>query len=159
MAVKRCSRAACRCSLILNSSSAMADIFFTCPKCGQNLVVDEAGAGLKIDCPTCSRSVVVSSVRPSVVAPGSDASPSQQPNKRDWLWALGVVIGCAIFAGGCLWMARAEDATKMDMLVGWVGFVFFGGGAFAIILACSLPEQTLKQEQALTPKQNKILKH
>jgi len=31
------------------------DIKFDCDKCGQNLVVEEAGAGMTIDYPKCSK--------------------------------------------------------------------------------------------------------
>jgi DNA-directed RNA polymerase subunit RPC12/RpoP len=37
------------------------DIEFDCSKCGQNIVIDAAGAGLTVQCPKCNRSVVVPS--------------------------------------------------------------------------------------------------
>jgi DNA-directed RNA polymerase subunit RPC12/RpoP len=37
------------------------DINFQCDKCGQNLEVDEAGAGMTVDCPKCSKPVYVPS--------------------------------------------------------------------------------------------------
>ena len=43
------------------------DITFECNKCGQSLVVEEAGAGLTIDCPNCGKPAYVSSAsRPRV---------------------------------------------------------------------------------------------
>jgi DNA-directed RNA polymerase subunit RPC12/RpoP/tetratricopeptide (TPR) repeat protein len=36
------------------------DITFSCTKCGQHLVIDEAGAGLSIQCPSCSANLIVS---------------------------------------------------------------------------------------------------
>lgn len=40
------------------------DITFTCEKCGQNIVIDEAGAGITIDCPKCGGPVYVPSRPP-----------------------------------------------------------------------------------------------
>ena len=37
----------------------MADIIFNCPKCGHNLEVDEAGAGLTVPCPECSQPIQI----------------------------------------------------------------------------------------------------
>jgi len=37
----------------------MSDIEFTCPECGFNLVVDEAGAGLRVPCPECKQAITV----------------------------------------------------------------------------------------------------
>ena len=41
------------------------DITFSCEKCGQNIVVDEAGAGITVDCPRCGRPVYVPSIASS----------------------------------------------------------------------------------------------
>jgi len=40
------------------------DISFTCDKCGKNLVIDGAGAGITIDCPECGKAVYVPSSAP-----------------------------------------------------------------------------------------------
>jgi transcription elongation factor Elf1 len=32
------------------------DITFSCDKCGQSIVIDEAGAGITVDCPNCRQS-------------------------------------------------------------------------------------------------------
>jgi len=50
------------------------DITFACEKCGQHLVIDEAGAGVTIQCPKCDASLTVPkppSPSPSVTAPSS----------------------------------------------------------------------------------------
>ena len=39
----------------------MADIYFNCQRCGQNLVVDAAGAGIAVKCPACAELLVVPS--------------------------------------------------------------------------------------------------
>lgn len=41
------------------------DVKFSCAKCGQSLVIDEEGAGLRVPCPTCSAGLTV---------PGTDAA-------------------------------------------------------------------------------------
>jgi len=35
------------------------DIAFNCDKCGQHIVIDEAGAGMSVQCPTCGASLIV----------------------------------------------------------------------------------------------------
>ena len=40
------------------------DITFTC-KCGQEIVIDEAGAGITVDCPGCAKPVYVPSKEPA----------------------------------------------------------------------------------------------
>ena len=37
----------------------MADIYFTCPRCKQHLVIDEAGVGMTVSCPTCKHMLAV----------------------------------------------------------------------------------------------------
>ena len=37
----------------------MSDIQFNCPKCGHNLVVDAAGAGMSVPCPECSEPLII----------------------------------------------------------------------------------------------------
>lgn len=49
------------------------DITFNCDKCGQQLVIDAAGAGVTIDCPGCGKPVYVPS-------PASQ-NPSDQPTR------------------------------------------------------------------------------
>jgi hypothetical protein len=39
------------------------DIRFNCDKCGQGIVIDEAGAGIGVECPNCHQSVVVPDTR------------------------------------------------------------------------------------------------
>jgi hypothetical protein len=46
------------------------DIFFACPACDKNLVVDEAAEGLIVDCPQCHINVIVPpKAAPPVMAP------------------------------------------------------------------------------------------
>ncbi|MGD1020380.1 MAG: hypothetical protein ABSA12_13795 [Verrucomicrobiia bacterium] len=50
------------------------DITFACESCGQNVVIDEAGAGLAMDCPKCGQSLTV----PPHGAPRADPSATKQ---------------------------------------------------------------------------------
>ena len=45
------------------AGEAEMDITFTC-KCGQEIVIDEAGAGITVDCPGCGKPVYVPSKQP-----------------------------------------------------------------------------------------------
>ncbi len=48
------------------------DIIFNCPKCGQELAVDSAGAGSEINCPSCAEKIVIpqaAKAAPPVAAP------------------------------------------------------------------------------------------
>ncbi len=49
------------------------DISFTCDKCGQNIVIDDAGSGITIDCPECGKPVYV----PSAAAPKPKEPPAR----------------------------------------------------------------------------------
>jgi DNA-directed RNA polymerase subunit RPC12/RpoP len=41
------------------------EIIFNCPNCGQELAVDDAGAGSEIPCPTCSETITIPGKAPS----------------------------------------------------------------------------------------------
>ncbi len=46
------------------------DIIFNCPKCEQELAVDNSGAGSEINCPSCSEKIVI----PHTAAPASSGT-------------------------------------------------------------------------------------
>jgi len=52
--------------------SSCMDIRFECEKCGQLLVVDEAGAGISIPCPSCSANLIVPVADKTTDKPASD---------------------------------------------------------------------------------------
>lgn len=55
------------------------DITFSCTKCGQRIVVDEAGAGQIIDCPKCGTSLnVPNQFQPSIPSPVAPQSINLQ---------------------------------------------------------------------------------
>ena len=45
------------------------DITFNCDKCGQQLEIDESGAGMVIQCPKCAASVAVPSKASTLTQP------------------------------------------------------------------------------------------
>jgi DNA-directed RNA polymerase subunit RPC12/RpoP len=49
------------------------EIIFNCPNCGQELSVDEAGAGSEIPCPTCSETITI----PEKSAKAAPAPPAE----------------------------------------------------------------------------------
>jgi predicted amidophosphoribosyltransferase len=51
------------------------DITFNCPRCGQNLSVDETGAGMTLECPTCKGQIQI----PRPAPPRVQASPPPPP--------------------------------------------------------------------------------
>lgn len=55
------------------------DITFSCPDCSQNIVIDEAGAGMEIQCPSCQRTLVVPSPQPAAVVSVESTTTESQP--------------------------------------------------------------------------------
>lgn len=51
----------------------MTDIQFICPKCGHNLAVDPAGAGMTVPCPECNEQITILGTPP--LAPDKQAIP------------------------------------------------------------------------------------
>jgi len=62
------------------------DISFACEKCGQHIVIDEAGAGQRFDCPQCGAGIVVpdnSVIIPATVyTPAPRLVPPPQPDEN-----------------------------------------------------------------------------
>ena len=52
----------------------MSDIQFNCPKCGHNLVVDAAGAGMSVPCPECNEPLVIPGPEEQAAAPADNAT-------------------------------------------------------------------------------------
>ena len=61
------------------------DISFNCEKCGQNIVIDETGAGQLVDCPKCGRPLEVPRqiTAPIVSVP---PPPQRQPPSSVMKW-------------------------------------------------------------------------
>lgn len=56
------------------------DIIFNCPKCEQELAVDNSGAGSEINCPSCSEKIVIPQSA-KAAAPSSGAVPTHVPGQ------------------------------------------------------------------------------
>ena len=55
------------------------DIIFNCPKCEQELAVDNTGAGSEINCPSCSEKIVIPAAPAAPL--GAGASTTNDPTK------------------------------------------------------------------------------
>ena len=91
------------------------DINFDCPRCGQNIPVDEEGAGTKVECPTCKGQITVPTkiappVTPQPTIGSTPASPvsvfAKSPDlyiERRSGWSLCLkIIGSICLAGGVI---------------------------------------------------------
>ena len=58
------------------------DLIFNCPKCGQELEVDDSGAGEEIDCPSCGELIRIPEPTEARVAPA--ATPTPEPKPSGW---------------------------------------------------------------------------
>ena len=63
------------------------DITFDCDKCGQNIVIDEAGAGTVVDCPKCG-----TSLEHPHKSPRRKPESSPQPKRPSPFRIIGVVV-------------------------------------------------------------------
>jgi DNA-directed RNA polymerase subunit RPC12/RpoP len=64
------------------------DISFNCDKCGQQIVIDEAGAGLQVECPKCGNSLQVAnrSVGRKHGDPGTERRNQAEVQRlHDWI--------------------------------------------------------------------------
>jgi hypothetical protein len=76
------------------------DISFYCYRCGQNIVVDGAGAGIAVQCPKCQTELVV---------PGAQASQSPVQQNKKSLSRIGI-----------FWLAFASLAILCVLLIAHV---------------------------------------
>jgi DNA-directed RNA polymerase subunit RPC12/RpoP len=59
------------------------DLIFNCPKCNQELEVDDSGAGEQIDCPSCGQKITIPEPKgglPASRLPGTSAEGHQPVN-------------------------------------------------------------------------------
>src|SRR5690349_1548023 len=72
----------------------MNDIKFSCPGCGQHLMVAASGANATVACPQCGQAIIVPS-------PARVARP-ESPKPKKWLWVAAGIVVVALFAAGVL---------------------------------------------------------
>ena len=58
------------------------DIYFSCPRCRQHMVIDEAGAGLRIHCPKCAVDVLVPNATECTRDTGQQAAVPRSSDKE-----------------------------------------------------------------------------
>lgn len=122
------------------------DIHFNCARCGQNLSVDEKGAGLSIECPTCKGRIPVPARPARSTPPPVLSSPSTPPSQSPapassgpsitWRSAWSDffrVIGVLCLLGGMVGYVIAADSGDTASLV--VLFVGFAGCLNAFFFA------------------------
>ena len=93
------------------------DIRFTCPRCRQNISIDEKGAGATVECPTCKSQISVP-VEPSAkprlssraVALYHAAEPASEQRSR-WSWFL-KIVGVICLVGGFFVAVLSEERSE-----------------------------------------------
>ena len=100
------------------------DIVFTCKHCGQQLEIDEHGAGVSIDCPKCGKAVYVPS-RSTVAAQQPPkrvtVNPSRKPNSLPPAIEGGlhcVVIAVVLFVVGLMLFRMGHVANTICYALG-----------------------------------------
>ena len=58
------------------------DIYFSCPRCRQHMVIDEAGANLVIQCAKCAGDVLVPNAADSTPDSSPQTVSTQRPDKE-----------------------------------------------------------------------------
>jgi len=58
------------------------DIYFSCPRCRQHMVIDGAGANLVIQCPKCAGDVLVPNATESTAGTAPQPMATRQPDKE-----------------------------------------------------------------------------
>ncbi len=95
------------------------DINFDCEKCGQNIVIDEAGAGLSIQCPKCNANLTVPTVdSSSPIQPVSHPSEMRQ-TQTQVAWRQPAPSDSQQLRAECRRLAyelRVDEAVAMEKL-------------------------------------------
>jgi len=123
------------------------DITFACEKCGQHLVIDEAGASLAIQCPKCGVSLTVP--KPPAPSPPPDTAPSSEElgyRCRDLAYELRVEDAICVLQEAEKARAREKGYQLSD------AFIFHGTAQSVIERARWAIAQSL---QNLTPKEER----
>jgi hypothetical protein len=117
------------------------DLNFDCPRCGQNISIDEKGAGATVECPTCKGQISVPSRRipqpppfiPSVpVKPGSVSAGSLEPiitRRSGWALFLKIVGGICLVGGVLGFLSAMTSGRGADPGAGFISLIIGIGGA------------------------------
>jgi DNA-directed RNA polymerase subunit RPC12/RpoP len=90
------------------------DIPFNCIKCGQKILIDEAGAGMVVNCPSCSASITV----PNKSTPSVVKAPP--PIKEVRMKEYKVMTQKDRFFAGKFDPEKLEDAINSYASQGWI---------------------------------------
>jgi TPR repeat protein/DNA-directed RNA polymerase subunit RPC12/RpoP len=71
----------------------MADIQFQCSHCGNDLTVDQEGAGLEVECPSCHSRIVIPVGLPPLLT--ASAKPASKSNRLFWILSFFVLSAIA----------------------------------------------------------------
>lgn len=108
----------CKCS-VFRATEPM-DISFYCFKCGQHIVIDEAGAGLQVKCPKCGRSLTVpqaatDSPLKTPVLPNETPRPGSFAAR--WIGTAVLVVGLALVVVAVTTFQQSAKATTVEIYV------------------------------------------
>ena len=105
------------------------DITFNCESCGQELVIDEAAAGVTVECPKCNQELTVPA--PDWSAPSEPPAPA--PTTKSLVLALRVAG--TIFAVVCI-AHVLRVVTRSDVVIAGYQLPLWASGAAALISGC-----------------------
>jgi hypothetical protein len=110
------------------------DITFNCDKCGQQLVIDAAGAGVTVDCPNCGQELTVPS--PDwTTAPETPAPASATTSQTSGLRVAGFIFGLVALGHLLRLVTRAEVIVAGYHVPLWVsGLALIVAGGMTIWL-------------------------
>ena len=123
------------------------DITFNCDNCGQNISIDEAGAGSVVECPKCERLTTVPSAQQAATTPQANLincpDCGRQISKRAAscpnCGARLVVVDDAQFSLGCASATTLQVIAVLEILGAIVGGAVVGsengGLGFAIFIS------------------------
>lgn len=117
------------------------DINFNCPRCGQNIAIDEKGAGTTVECPSCNAQISVPATpsakpsplsRSSVVTPAAASAAASDPaitRRSGWSSFLKVIGVICLVGGGLGFFAALSEGRNDSASNAFICIVIGIGGA------------------------------
>lgn len=95
------------------------DITFNCNKCGQNIAIDEAGAGLGVECPKCGQPLEVphkSKPLPQTKREAPNMDTAKQGSVATKIFVLSIiVVGVAVLISGGLFYTALVKPLRIQV--------------------------------------------
>jgi len=88
------------------------DITFNCTKCGQNIAIDEAGAGISVQCPSCGASITVPNKQGN-----SSKHSSLLRSLFDWITAALVVLVVALLGYAAYQLTTSDGESWRNLRI------------------------------------------